>query len=93
MKYRKPRHNPEKRANNYNAGDYSCPYCEYNIDKNGEKIYACEFPINGRQSIEKCKGNRHNCCKVLFKTLATLRDDKKEAYRLRNIKAEPSYLN
>lgn len=88
----KPRHNPNKFANKV-GGDYTCSYCEYNVDiTTGEKIYQCEFPKYGRQAIEKCKGNRHNCCKVLFKTLATLRNDKKEAYRVRNIKANPIYL-
>lgn len=44
---RKPRHNPEKRQNNY--GD-KCSYYETHVRTDGTVIEMCE-----------CGGNRHNC--------------------------------
>jgi hypothetical protein len=61
----KPRHNPNKPQNKY--GDW-CSYCD---EVNG-KLY-CE---QGKDA-NICKGNPHNCIKVLYKIAASRSDTQK----------------
>ena len=58
----KPRYYPDKPANKYGK---RCPYYEEYI--NGKVGCECK-PFNG--DILECGGNRHNCVKVKYHTLA-----------------------
>ena len=62
----KPRHNPNKPANKYGR---HCPYYEEYIDGST----ACEALLPG--NVLKCGGNRHNCVKVSYHTLAILKNN------------------
>ena len=58
----KPRHNPDKKQNNY--GKF-CSCCE---EING-KLY-CEVGAPQHVVETVCKGNPHNCCKVTYRKWA-----------------------
>ena len=63
----KPRHNPDKPANKYGK---RCPYWEEYI--NGTA--GCEGSALSENQL-KCNGNRHNCVKVSYHTLAILKNN------------------
>jgi hypothetical protein len=66
----KPRHNPDKRQNRMGRW---CSYCD---EVNGQLF--CE---QGKDA-NICKGNPHNCVKVLYK-IAASRSDKQKLNEVR----------
>jgi len=66
----KPRHHPNKRQNTW-GGDWTCPYC-HDTNYNGDDVMICEHGYD-KQGLPKCKGNRHNCCKVTYKKEAIIK--------------------
>lgn len=77
----KPRHYPEKRANQY-GGDFECFFLEEKPDG----TYYCPeatwhvpygFGISTDKTIrEICKGNRHSCIKGKYALLASIKGKK-----------------
>ena len=63
----KPRHNPNKRANQ--RGGW-CSRCE---DYNGE--LWCNY--EGKRGAAICKGNPHNCTKVSLRKIAALSNNQR----------------
>lgn len=63
----KPRHDPNKKQNQY--GFWCSAAEEFNDSLN------CE--LYGRKAAAICKGNPHNCCKVLYHNEATKSDIRK----------------
>lgn len=59
------RHNPDKSQNK--MGKF-CSYYEYN-----DKFQWCERGYD----VSKCKGNPHNCVKVMYQVLASRSDIQK----------------
>lgn len=58
----KPRHNPNKRANQ--RGGW-CSHCE----RHGDELW-CNY--EGKSGAAICKGNPHNCIKVSLRKIAGL---------------------
>ena len=63
----KPRHNPNKRANQ--RGGW-CSHCE---DYNGE--LWCNY--EGKRGTAICKGNPHNCMKVSLRKIVALSNNQR----------------
>ena len=59
---RKPRHNPNKPANSRS------PHCPCYETINGKNYCTSNGPTN-----PKCEGNVHNCVKVQYQQLATMK--------------------
>lgn len=62
----KPRHNPDKKQNNYGS------WCQY-AELVGDKI-CCE---GSYIYVDKCNSNPHNCIKNKYKNLASRSDKQK----------------
>ena len=64
----KPRHDPNKRANQ--RGSF-CSHCETSGGINGDVMYCI---YDGTRAINICKGNPHNCMKVSLRKAAALKE-------------------
>lgn len=62
-KSRKPRHNPDKKQNNYQE---PCSYYETH-QRGSTQIHLCELG----EDVSKCNGIRHLCVKNLYAKLAS----------------------
>ena len=65
----KPRHNPDKPQNKIGCW---CAYYEEHEGING--VFSC---CERGWDTTKCKGNPHNCVKVIYQTLASRSDVQK----------------
>lgn len=65
----KPRHNPNKPANQRGG---QCSHCE---EVNGE--LTCNY--EGTRGVVICKGNPHNCIKVSLRKIAEMSDRQKDS--------------
>lgn len=70
----KPRQDPNKIHNQW-GGDWTCDYC-HDTKHNGKEVMICEQGYD-KVGLPKCKGNRHNCCKVTYKKEAILKQNGK----------------
>ena len=68
----KPRHNPNKKQNNYPS---DCWMYETGEDSNGEEVKWCIR--YGTRGVKICGGNPHNCSKVLYRIAASRSDIQK----------------
>jgi len=64
----KPRHNPNKPANNWGGWCSACE--EFNEDDPETHYFHCDIGVPSHIVETVCKCNPHNCCKVAYRQWA-----------------------